>query len=524
MDQFTSPPPKLTEQEPVSNSTIVVRNPATREKIGVVAVASPVEVRDCVRRAREAQPAWESTSYRERARRLYRFRDLLIDEQERLADILTSETGKPRGEFYGNELFYMCDAIGYWGKYGERYLHPRKIHPHLFMFKTKRVTSTYYPLGVVGMISPWNFPLVLSAGDAVPALMAGNAVINKPSELTPLTALLVVELARKAGLPEGILQVVTGGAETGQALIDHVDMIAFTGSVEVGKEVMRRAADRLIPVSLELGGKDPAIVLQDADLERAANACVWGAFMNSGQVCTSIERVYVEAPVYGAFLEKVVEKTRRLRQGPSHEEVELGSMSSEAQFNQVASHVADALAQGAQALTGGRAAPNMGGLYYEPTVLVDVNHDMAVIREETFGPVLPIIKVRDAEEALVLANESRYGLDACIFTRDRKMAARIADRLRTGTVCINDGLVNYVIIDAPMGGVKDSGFSRRHGPQGIRKYCHQKTIVADRFGLKREFPWFPASRKRTEQMRRLIRLLWRSGWKNKFRFPRPTVP
>ena len=296
-------------------------------------------------------------------------------------------------------------------------------------------------------------------------------------------------------------------------------MIAFTGSVEVGKQVMRRAADRLIPVSLELGGKDPLIVLKDADLERAANACVWGSLMNSGQVCTSIERIYVEEPVYQAFVDKVVQKVRSLRQGPSNQEVELGSMTSEDQFNKVSTQVSDAVAQGAKALTGGRANPNFSGLYYEPTVLVDVNHDMTIIQEETFGPVLPIIKVRDAEEALRLANDSRYGLDACVFTRDKEKARQMADKLFAGTVCINDGLVNYIIPDTPMGGVKDSGFSRRHGAEGIRKYCYQKSIVIDRFGLKSDFPWFPASEKKTMQMRRLISLLWRSGWKNKFRSP-----
>lgn len=374
-------------------------------------------------------------------------------------------------------------------------------------------------MGVIGIISPWNFPLVLTAGDAIPALMAGNAVVIKPSELTPLTALFVAERAQKAGLPEGLLQVVIGAAETGEALIDHVDMIAFTGSVEVGKLVMRRASDRLIPVSLELGGKDPLIVLKDADLERATNACVWGALMNSGQVCTSIERVYVEEPVYNTFVDKVVQKVRSLRQGPSNEEVELGSMTSEEQFQKVSTQVSEALAQGARALTGGRPNPKFTGRYYEPTVLVDVNHGMAVIQEETFGPVLPIIKVRDAEEAIRLANDSSYGLDACIFTRDKQKALQMADRLHTGTVCINDGLVNYVIPDTPMGGVKESGFSRRHGAEGIRKYCHQKSIVIDRFGLKSEFPWFPASEKKTMQMRRLISLLWRSGWKNKLRSP-----
>lgn len=503
----------------MTSPSIKVRNPATLEQIAELPVATAAEVAAAVARARKAQLLWQDKSFTHRAKLLYRFRDLLIDEQERLADILTAESGKPRAEVYGNELFYLCDVIGFWGKNAERFLKPKKIRPHLFMFKTKKVISTYYPLGVVGIISPWNFPLVLTAGDAVPALMAGNAVLIKPSELTPLTALFVTELAQKAGFPDDLLQTIVGAAETGQALIDHVDMIAFTGSVEVGKLVAQRAAERLIPVSLELGGKDPAIVLKDADMERAANACVWGALMNSGQVCTSIERIYVEEPVYETFVAKVVERVRALRQGASHEEIELGSMSSEEQFKKVKAQVDEAIAKGAKALTGGRANPNFRGFFYEPTVLVEVNHDMAVARDETFGPIIPIIKVRDADEAIRMANDSRYGLDACVFTRDKQLAARMIDKLHTGTVCINDGLVNYIIPDTPMGGVKDSGFGRRHGAEGIRRYCRQKTVVVDRLGLKSDFPWFPASHRKTAQMRRLITLLWRSGWKNKLRSP-----
>ena len=491
----------------MKTQTIQVQNPATLEKITELAIASPADVAAAIGRARKAQATWRTKTFVERATLLYRFRDLLIDEQERLADILTSESGKPRSEVYGNELFYLCDVIGFWAANAAKFLKAEKIRPHLFMFKTKKVISEYHPIGVVGIISPWNFPLVLTAGDAIPALMAGNAVVIKPSELTPLTALFAAELAQRAGLPENLLQVVIGAAETGEALIDHVDMISFTGSVEVGRQVMRRAADRLIPVSLELGGKDPVIVLKDADLERAANACVWGALVNSGQVCTSIERVYVEEPVYQAFVDKVVEKVKVLRQGASNDEVDLGSMTSEEQFKKVSSQVADAVAHGAKALTGGGANPKFSGWYYEPTVLVDVNHEMAIATEETFGPVIPIMKVRDVEEAIRLANDSSYGLDACIFTRDKQRALQLAERLHAGSVCINDGLVNYIIPDTPMGGVKDSGFSRRHGPEGIRKYCYQKTLVIDRFGLKSDFPWFPASEKKTMQMRRLISLL-----------------
>jgi acyl-CoA reductase-like NAD-dependent aldehyde dehydrogenase len=504
----------------VSSESIIVRSPASLEKLAGLPIATAAEVAAAVARGREAQSAWQETSFAQRAAIMYRLRDLLIDEQEKLADILTSESGKPRGEVYGNELFYVCDVIGFWARNAEKFLRAQNIQPHLLMFRSKKVSSTYHPLGVVGIISPWNFPLVLTAGDALPALMAGNAVVIKPSELTPLTALFVAELAGKAGLPQNILQIVIGAAATGEALIDNVDMISFTGSVEVGKRVMHRAADRLIPVSLELGGKDPLIVLQDADLERAANACVWGALMNSGQVCTSIERVYVEAPIYQAFVDKVVAKVRTLRQGASADEVELGCMTSQEQFKKVSAQVAEAVAQGATVLTGGRPNAKLTGLYYEPTVLVDVNQTMSIVRDETFGPVIPIMKVADADEAVRSANNSTYGLDVCIFSKDKQRAAQLANRLHTGTVCINEALINYIIPDTPMGGVKDSGFSRRHGAEGIRKYCRQQSLVIDRFGLKSEFPWFPASQKKTQQMRHMISMYWRSGWSHKFKLPK----
>ncbi|MGH7775365.1 MAG: aldehyde dehydrogenase family protein, partial [Candidatus Binatia bacterium] len=425
-----------------------------------------------------------------------------------------------RAEVYGNELFYVCDAIGFWGKNAIKYLKPEKIRPHLL--KTKKVVSTYGPIGVVGIISPWNFPLVLTLGEAIPALMAGNAVVMKPSELTPLTALFGAELAQKAGFPENLIQVVVGFGETGEILIDHVDMISFTGSVETGKRVMRRAAERLIPVTLELGGKDPMIVLKDAALERATNACVWGALMNSGQTCTSIERVYVEEPVYQDFVNKIVDKVLALRQGPSDKEVELGSMTSEEQLKKVESHVEEAVRKGATILTGGRRNPNFKGLYYEPTVMVNVNHDMAIIKEETFGPVIPIMKVKDQEEALRLANNSRYGLDSSVFTRDRKTGWRIAEKIQAGSVCINDGLVNYMIPNAPMGGIKESGLGRRHGADGIRKYCQQKTILIDRWGLKSEVNWYPLTKRKADFFRRGLKLLFRSGWKNKLFTPSQT--
>ncbi len=499
----------------MSTETLIVRNPATLEKVAELPVASAEDVAAAVRRGRAAQEIWQRTSFAERARLFYRLRDLLLDEGERLADILTAETGRPRAEVYGNELFYLCDAIGVWAKKGPRYLRAKNIRPHFPLLKFKKVVSTYAPRGVIGLISPWNFPLTMTLGEALPALMAGNAAVIKPSELTPLSAVFGAEIAAKAGFPEHLLQVVAGFAATGRALVDSADMIAFTGSVAAGKDVMRRAAERLIPVSLELGGKDPMIVLKDADLDRAAGACVWGALMNSGQICTSIERVYVEAPVYDPFVEKVVARVRALRQGRSEDDVDLGSMTSEAQLKKVSDQVDQALAQGAKILTGGRRHPNLPGYYYEPTVLAEVNHAMAIASEETFGPVIPIIKVAGAEEALRLANDSRYGLSASIFTRDREQARRLADALQCGSVCVNDSLVSFIVADAPMGGRKESGFGYRHGAEGIRKFCQQKTLVIDRFGLKEEFPWYPTSRAKAAQIRHLLHLLCHSGWRRK---------
>jgi len=411
--------------------SIEVRNPATLEKLADVPVATAADLASCAARARKAQAVWQETSFAERARLFYHLRDLLLDEQDRLADVVTSETGRPRAEAYGNELFYLCGAIGSWAKNGRAYLNPHKVRPSFLLMKAKKVISTYSPLGVIGIISPWNFPLTLTLGEALPALMAGNAVIIKPSELTPLSALFAQDLMIRAGFPNHLFQVVVGGGDMGEALIDQVDMVAFTGSVATGKRVMRRAAEQLIPVSLELGGKDPMMVLKDADLVRAAGACVWGALMNCGQTCTSIERVYVEEAVYQAFIDKVLEKVRAIRQGPSEKDVDVGCLISEGQLTKIEAQVADAIRRGAKVLTGGRRNSRLPGYYYEPTLLVDVDHTMAIMRDETFGPVIPIMKVKDAAEALRLANDCRYGLSASIFSRDLKNARRLASGLES---------------------------------------------------------------------------------------------
>src|SRR5437667_11316 len=310
-----------------------------------------------------------------------------------------------------------------------------------------------------------------------------------------------------------ICDVVSG--ETGPHLIELADMICFTGSVATGRKVAERCGQLLKPVTLELGGKDPMIVLRDADLERASSACVYGGLVNAGQVCISVERVYVEGPVYDAFVQKVVAKVRQVRQGPPDAGVvEVGSMTFPPQIDKVERHVQDAVARGAQVLTGGRRRTDLPGLYFEPTVLVDVDHDMEVMRDETFGPVIPIMKVRDEEEAIRLANESRYGLDASVWTRDLARGARVARRVQSGAVCVNDVLVNYAVTEVPMGGWKESGIGYRHGPGGIRKFCAQQSVVIDRFGLKSEINWWPMTAGKVKLFRRALNFFG-SGWRRK---------
>ncbi|MEA2627037.1 MAG: hypothetical protein QOD06_3082 [Candidatus Binatota bacterium] len=492
---------------------ISVVNPATLEPVANVPVTHADELAGIAARARAAQKDWVSLSFDDRADALRRYREALLDQAERFADVLVSETGKPRSDAWAVELVYVCDAISYWSGNAERFLADQRVTPHLL--KNKVAYSTYQAMGLVGFIGPWNFPFVLTIGEVIPALAAGNAVIVKPSEVTPRSALFGAEVWRQAGLPPDLLQVVPGFGDLGAALIDHVDMVCFTGSVATGRKVAVKAAEQLKPFSLELGGKDPMIVLRDANLERAANACVWGGLVNSGQVCISVERVYVEEPVYDRFVRLVEEKIRKLRQGPSADGVDVGSMTFPPQLDKVDRHVKDAVAKGARILAGGRRNPSYTGLYFEPTLLVDVTHDMDVMRDETFGPVIPIMKVRDEEEAIRLANDSVYGLGASVFTRDIEKGRAIARRIEAGGVCINDCLVHFAVTDVPMGGVKESGIGRRHGPDGLRKFCVQKTVVVDRFGLKSEFLWFPNSAGKLKTLRRAMNLLFRSSWRRK---------
>ncbi|MEZ4269112.1 MAG: succinic semialdehyde dehydrogenase [Myxococcota bacterium] len=472
---------------------IEVRAPHTGERLGEVPVRTADEVADAAVAARTAFAAWAERGVPARVRVMTAVLRAITAERDAVLDRLVAETGKVRGDALV-ELTMLLDTMRYYTVRAEALLGDEEITPHLV--KTKLAWVSRHPRGVVGIISPWNFPLDLGFGEAVPALLAGNAVLLKPSELTPLATLELERIARAAGLPAGVFQVLTGDGTTGAALCEVVDQITFTGSVAVGRQVGAVAARRLIPCTLELGGKDPMVVLRDADLDRAAAAAVWGAFFNAGQMCMSVERVYVEETVHDAFVQRVVERTRQLRQGIDGDyDHDIGSMTRPSQVETVEAHVRDAVERGARVLAGGQRATELGENFYPPTIVVDVDHSMLLMRDETFGPVLPIMAVASASEAVRLANDSPYGLNACVWSQDKALARRVAGQIRSGSICINDVVISYGLPELPFGGEKESGVGRRHGPGGLRKYAVEQSVAEDRLGLRSEPHWYPYSKR-----------------------------
>ncbi len=472
---------------------LVSFDPATGEEVGRAPVASAAEVAGAVRRAREAQKAWADLSYAERARVVMRARRVVLDELEEIALLISRETGKPVAEAVSMELAPTLDLMQFFARRTRRLLRPEKINigQYGLMGRTSRIV--YKPLGVVGIISPWNFPWATPLDEVVMALMAGNAVVVKPSELTPLTGLKIADVFRRAGLADGLLEVVTGGGATGAALVEAgVDKIMFTGSVATGKRVAESAARTLTPVVLELGGKDPMIVLEDADVETAAAAALWGAFSNSGQACASVERCYVHEEIATRFVESVVEKTRALRQNiGTAPDTDIGAMSNENQLALVESHVREAIERGARVLAGGQRAEGLRpGLFYEPTVLTNVDHTMTVMREETFGPVLPVMTFRTDEEAVGLANDSAFGLTASVWTKNIGRGRRVAEQLEAGTVMVNEVLYTHGIAQTPWGGVKQSGLGRTHGRLGLLELVTPRHVHVNRIARLRDLWWF----------------------------------
>jgi succinate-semialdehyde dehydrogenase/glutarate-semialdehyde dehydrogenase len=481
-------------------------SPATLDPIGEIEVQAAPEVRAAIERARKAQPAWAELSFEERGRYLERAIRAILQHQDEFVDVIVAETGKPRFEALATELVPACDALQFYAKRAKRILADRTVPLHLL--RTKKLRITYRPLGVVGIITPWNFPFILALNPAAQALVAGNTVVLKPSEVTPFSGKLLEEVFSAAGLPEGIFNLVLGDGETGAALVEGgVDKISFTGSVRTGRKVAEACGRDLVPCTLELGGKDPMIVCADADLERAAHGAVFGAFANSGQVCTSTERVYVVNEVADDFTRRCVEETGQLRQG-AEGEFDVGAIVWPDQLEIIEEHVRDAVSKGARALTGGRRNPREKGLFYEPTILVDVDHDMAVMRDETFGPVLPIMRVADEGEALRLANDSRYGLNANVWTRNKRRGTELAKAIESGCVVVNDCMVTYGVTESPFGGVKDSGIGRVNGEMGLKSYCHAQSIVVDRLGGKSEMLWYPYSNRKLNIIKRMMRFLW----------------
>jgi acyl-CoA reductase-like NAD-dependent aldehyde dehydrogenase len=500
--------------ESTSTETFEVRNPASGSVITDVAIDGQADVAATAARVRAHQPAWEELGIRGRARRMGQLRDWLLDNQDRVAEMMQRETGKVWAEASG-EVPYVCDLINFYSKKARKYIGDERVPAHSPLMKVKRLKVTYRPYPVVGVISPWNFPLILSLGDAVPALIAGCAVVIKPSEVSPLGLGEIVEAwKREIGGPD-VLDVVNGMGETGAALVDEADFVQFTGSDRTAKKVLKRAADTLTPVSAELGGKDPMIVLRSADLEKAVNAAAWGAFANAGQVCISTERIYVEEPVYEQFISRFTDEVRNLKQGmdgPEHGK-DVGAMSFPPQTDIVESQVDDAREHGAKVLTGGQRGDGPGD-WYAPTVLADVNHSMRVMQEESFGPVVGVMKVSDAEEAVRLANDSRFGLSASVFGKTREAEA-VARRLQVGTCNVNDVLVGFLASDVPMGGWKDSGIGWRHGEYGIKKFVRPESLVITRFGSKREPLYFPYTDERRQKLRKMTRFFNARDWRRR---------
>jgi len=496
------------ETPPGNRRRLKIASPANLEPIGEIEVQTAHDVRLIVEKARQAQRSWGALSFEKRGRYMLRALKVLLERQDEFITTIQRETPKPCMDTIQMDIFAACDALHYYAKRTSKILRTEKKPMHGVMSLSKQLRIVYRPVGVVGVISPWNGPFILSIVPTIQALMAGNAVVLKPSSVTPFSGKLVGDLFKAAGLPDGVMSVLLGDSETGQALLESgVDKISFTGSVEVGRHVAMECAKRLIPCTLELGGKDPMIVCADANLDNAAGGAIAGCLINTGHYCCGTERVYVVEAVADKFIQKVVERTSRLRQGVDGE-FDVGAIFWPQQMEIIEKHVTDAVAKGAKVLVGGQRNPNLKGLYYEPTVITNVTHDMLIMREETFGPVIPIMRVRDEEEAIRMANDSDYGLGANVWTKNKRRGFEIAQRIESGSVNVNDFTITYGVTEAPFGGRKNSGIGRVNGEIGLKGYCHIQPILIDRFGGKQTASMYPCSKKKEVGMQKFMRFLW----------------
>ncbi|MGA9041876.1 MAG: aldehyde dehydrogenase family protein [Terriglobales bacterium] len=492
---------------------VISVNPATGEMLREFQCATEPEVHAAVGRARAAQSAWNDLGVRKRIEILRKFQKRLHEQKSEVAELITSEAGKPTVESLVTEVLVVLDAARFCIESAYNFLREEPVpHGNLAMkAKTGRILRE--PHGVIGIISPWNYPFSIPATESLAALITGNAVVLKPSEFTSLCALKLASLFYEAGVPKDIFQVVVGDGATGSALINaEIDKLIFTGSVSTGKRIAQAAAARLLPVVLELGGKDPMIVLDDADIDVASSGAVWGAFVNAGQACLSVERCYVHRSVYEPFVDACVRKTKQLRVGPgTNKEIDIGPMIHERQLLNIESQIEDARAQGARVLAGGSRLPDLGTNFYAPTVLVGVIQQMRIMRAETFGPVLPIMAFDDDDEAVRLANDSEYGLAASVWTRNRPRGEALARRIHAGTVMVNDVVACFGISEAPHGGVKASGIGRTHGKFGLDEMMRTKYLDSDRLpGVKRVW-WYGYGEAFSRQMDGFLDLQFSRG-------------
>lgn len=479
----------------IESIELISYDPATGAEVGRVRQMGKAEVQDVVDASRQAFAEWKNSSFRERRALIMRARAVILAEMDEIAHLISRESGKPFSEAIALEIAPVLDLMQYFARNTEKMLRPAKIDIGLFKLLGRSSKIVYHPLGVVGIIPAWNYPFSIPLGEAAMALMAGNSVVIKPSELTPLTGLKIGEIFDKADAPENLVQIVTGDGRAGAALVDAApDKIMFTGSVATGRKIAEAAAKNLTSVVLELGGKDPMIVFEDANLELAAGAAVWGAFCNSGQMCSSVERLYVQEPVAEKLTALIVERTRNLVQDTGDKETtSIGAMSSERQLQIVEDHVESFREDGAEILTGGRRNADLEGLFYEPTVIARANNEMRAMREETFGPTLPIATFTTEDEAVRLANDSEFGLTASVWTQDISKGKRVAQKIEAGSVSVNEVSYTHGIAQTPWGGFKNSGRGRTHGREGLMELVQSQHIHVNRMTFLPDPWWMPYS-------------------------------
>lgn len=457
-----------------------VANAMTGRRLGAVPHCTTEDVADATQRAREVQVAWAARPIRERAAVLLRFHDLVLQHQDEVLDLIQLENGKARRHAF-EEVLDVCLTARYYANTAADYLNPKRRQGAQLMLT--RVTELHHPKGLVGIISPWNYPLTLGISDAIPAIIAGNAVLTKPDQQTPFSALWAVRLLEEAGMPPGLVQIVTGsGSQLGTPIIEQSDYLMFTGSTAVGRTVAAQAGARLIDCSMELGGKNALLILDDADVGKAVSGAIRASFSNAGQLCISVERIYVPATLWDDFTTRFADAAKAMKLSAELDySADMGSLISDKQLKTVTDHVDDAVAKGATVLAGGKPRPDIGPHFYEPTILSGVRDGMTAFADETFGPVVSLYRVDSEDEAIDKANDSDYGLNFSVWTSNPKHGQQVAARLQAGTVNVNEAYAAaWASVDAPMGGMKASGLGRRHGEHGILKYTESQTIATER--------------------------------------------